>query len=199
MKRTAAVIVASTALSLLLAACSSTAPSSSGVAELPSPSASPASAPQASGSATPAASDVLAQALAYAQCLRTNGIPDWPDPNSQGVFDKSQVMHAAPNRTPQLDAAFNACERLLPTSMQGPTPAQIQQAWTDDRSFVQCMRALGVTNAPDPVSDDNGMPVFNLTGTGIDPKSPQIVAKAQQCQSQLHMQSLPRVSNGAGS
>jgi hypothetical protein len=196
MERTAAALAA-TALSLLLAACGGAPPNPSGVATLPSPSTG--SAAQASGSAAPAASGEMAQALAYAQCLRANGIPDWPDPDSHGVFDKSLVVRAAPNRTPQLDAAFNACESLLPSSMQGPTPAQVQQAWTDDRSFVACMRALGVTNAPDPVSDDQGMPVFNLAGTGIDPKSPQILAKAQQCQTQLHMPALPHVSGGAGS
>jgi hypothetical protein len=204
MKRTAAVTLASTALSLLLAACGGTPPSPSGVATMPSPSAGSAaqasgSAAQASGSASPAASGEMAQALAYARCLRANGVPDWPDPDSHGVFDKSLVVRAAPNRTPQLDAAFNACESLLPTSMQGPTPAQVQQAWSDDRSFVACMRSLGVTNAPDPVSDDNGMPVFNLAGTGIDPKSPQILAKAQQCQTQLHMSGLPQVTGGSGS
>jgi len=197
MKHTAAVTLALTALSLLLAACGSTAPSPSGVATLPSPSTG--SAAQPNGSLAPAASGEMAQALAYAQCLRANGIPNWPDPDSHGVFDKSLVRRAAPNRTPQLDAAFNACESLLPTSMQGPTPAQIQQAWTDDRSFVACMRSLGVSNAPDPVSDEQGMPVFNLAGTGIDPKSAQILAKAQQCQSQLHMSGLPRVTGAAGS
>ena len=197
MKRTAAVTLASTAVSLLLAACGATAPTPSGVATLPSPSAR-ASTP-AGDAAAPAASDQLAQALAYAQCLRANGIPDWPDPDSRGVFDKSLVKRAAPNRTPQLDAAFNACENLLPTSMRGPTPAEVQQAWTDARSFLQCMRGLGVANAPDPASDDQGMPVFNLAGTGIDPRSPQILAKAQQCQSQLHLQSLPHVSVGTGS
>jgi hypothetical protein len=197
MKRTAAVTLASTAISLLLAACGGTPPTPSGVAALPSPSTG--SAAQAIGSAAPAAGDALAQALAYAQCMRANGVPEWPDPDSHGVFDKSLIKRAAPDRTPQLDAAFNACENLLPTSMRGPTPAEVQQAWTDARSFLQCMRALGVTNAPDPASDDQGMPVFNLAGTGIDPRSPQILAKAQQCQSQLHLQSLPHVSVGTGS
>ena len=154
------------------------------------------SAAQASGAESPGASDAIAQALAYAHCMRANGVPGWPDPDSHGVFDKSLVFRAAPNITPQLEAAERACESVLPTSMQGPTPAQVQRAWTDARGFVQCVRALGLANAPDPVSDDQGLPVFNLSGTGIDPKSPQILAKAQQCQSQLHLSSLPRVSGG---
>jgi len=197
MKRTAAVTLASIAISLLLAACGSTPPGPSGVAALPSPSTG--SAAQASGSAAPAASDQVAQALAYAHCMRANGVPDWPDPDSHGVFDKVLVKRAVPNVTPQLVAAQNACQNLLPTSMRGPTPAQLQQAWTEARAFVQCMRAVGVANAPDPARDGQGLPYFNLAGTGIDPKSPEIVAKAQQCQSQLHLPAPPRVSGGAGS
>jgi hypothetical protein len=57
------------------------------------------------------------------------------------------------------------------------------------------MRSLGVPNAPEPVANRDGLPVYDLQGTGIDPNSPQIRAKAQQCQSRLHMSQLPSVSD----
>jgi hypothetical protein len=56
------------------------------------------------------------------------------------------------------------------------------------------MRSRGVTNAPEPVANRDGQPVYELQGTGIDPNNPQIRAKAQQCQSQLRMSQLPSVS-----
>jgi hypothetical protein len=31
------------------------------------------------------------QALAYAGCLRSHGVPLWPDPESSGAFDKSKL------------------------------------------------------------------------------------------------------------
>lgn len=193
------VIIAIAGVALLVAACGS-GPGNNGIATLPSPSVG--SAAQASPSPSPVPSDQVAQALAYAQCMRGHGVPAWPDPDGQGRFDKSMIIPAVGELgSPQYQtylAASAACQDLLPTSMQGPTEAQIQQAWVDDRSFAQCMRALGVTNAPDPVADGNGMPYFDIAGTGIDPNSPQILAEAQQCQSQLHLSSLPRVSGGGG-
>lgn len=200
MKRIAAVVATAT-VALLAAACSGSGATATGVAALPSPSA--ASTAQASPTLMPGASGQIAQALAYAQCMRAHGVPDWPDPNSSGVFDKSLVSNAVGQSlgTPQYQRylhAASACQDLLPTNMRGPTQAQVQQAWVDDRNFAQCMRSLGVTNAPDPVADDEGRPYFNLSGTGIDPNSPQIKAKAQECQSQLHLASLPRASGGGG-
>ena len=199
MKRIAAAI-ATTALALLVAGCGGSSPSSTGVATLPSPSAG--STTQASQMPTPNASDQVAQALVYAQCMRSNGVPDWPDPNSSGGFDKSQIRPAVGDLgSPlyqQYQAAFTACQDRLPTNMREPTQAQLQQEWTDDRNFAQCMRNHGVPNAPDPVSDDHGRPYFNLSGTGIDRNSPQLIAAAQDCQSQLHLSTLPLVSSGGG-
>ena len=38
-----------------------------------------------------AASTQGSGAIAYARCLRSNGVPHWPDPDSSGVFDKSKL------------------------------------------------------------------------------------------------------------
>jgi hypothetical protein len=197
-----ALIVATAALALLVAACGASQPSSTGVATMPNASAGPLA--RSSALPTSAASGEIAQALAYAQCIRSHGVSRWPDPDGSGVFDKSQVV-AAVGRTlgsPQYQAylqATSACQALAPSSMREPTPAQLQQQWADDRNFAQCMRDAGVSNAPDPVGDDEGRPYFNLSGTGIDPKSPQILAKAQACQLQLHLSTFPPATGGGGS
>ncbi len=117
------IIVAASAL-VLLAACGS-APPTAIVATLPSPST--ASAPNASGTAGPAASGETAEALAYAECMRSNGIPSWPDPNSRGGFDKSKLTAQQLDATDaQIQSAETACQHLLPTSSGGgarPRPA----------------------------------------------------------------------------
>jgi hypothetical protein len=193
-------IAAAAGLALLLAGCGS-GPAPTGVATLPSPSGASAAGAHASASPTPASSDQTAQALAFSRCMRSNGVPNWPDPDSSGGFDKARIIQAVGTSltSPQYHqylAASAACQDLMPANMREPTQAEVQQEWTDDRDFAQCMRDAGLTNAPDPVADDHGRPYFDIAGTGIDPNSPRIQAMAQACQSQLHMATLPPVSGG---
>jgi hypothetical protein len=50
-------------------------------------------------------------------------------------------------------------------------------------AYSQCMRSHGVPNLPDPIiSDGRVVIVFSLSRDGIDPHSPQILAKAHECQ-----------------
>src|ERR1700722_10836213 len=62
------------------------------------------------------ASSSYAQALAFAKCVRTHGVPLWPAPGRSGQFDKSDLT---PKRlgVSGLDAATaqHACRSLLPT------------------------------------------------------------------------------------
>ena len=75
---------------------------------------------------TSQAASALAQrrkrALAFAVCMRSHGVPNFPDPNSQGLF--TSKLHAS---APQVQAANKACQATLPTGadpLSGkPTPA----------------------------------------------------------------------------
>jgi hypothetical protein len=49
------------------------------------------------------------QALAFPVCMRSHGLPDFPDPNDQGLF--TSKLHAS---TPEVQAANKACQRTLP-------------------------------------------------------------------------------------
>jgi hypothetical protein len=51
----------------------------------------------------------LEQALAFAGCMRSHGVPHFPDPNSQGLF--TSKLDAS---TPQVQAANRACQKTLP-------------------------------------------------------------------------------------
>ena len=76
------VAVIATALTLLAAACGS----------------SPGSHPAQAG-----ASASQDSAVAFARCVRAHRVPNWPDPNSAGAFDKSklttQQLGAGPPRS----------------------------------------------------------------------------------------------------
>jgi hypothetical protein len=171
-----AAILATAAVVLLVTGCGASGPSSSGVATLPSPSAGSAGVartapPLASGGQT-------AQALAYAQCVRAHGVPNWPDPNGSGGFDKTKLtsQHLGVSDS-LLQAAGTACRPLLTSGgsgSRGPDPAEVQQALM----FSGCMRRHGMSNFPDP--DGSGR-IPDPASLGIDQGAPRFEAANQAC------------------
>lgn len=161
--QTATAIIATTALVLLAAACSGGSPSSAGSGGSPS----------AGGStATPSA-------VGYSQCMRSHGVPNFPDPNGSGEIPKATAQQLGVSSS-QYQTAQTACAHLLPNSGEA-SQADIQQMMSGMRGFAQCMRSHGVSNWPDPSTDRAGYPIFYLHNK-IDENSPQIVTTIHACQ-----------------
>lgn len=172
--RAAAAVIAAAALLLLLAACGG-APSSVGAGSSPAAT-SPAA--EASSTSAEAGSASSASAVAYSQCMRANGVPEYPDPDSGGHLPKGDAQHFGVSES-RYQAAGHACQHLLPAggSFAGQAnqciqagdcpPALVQQMLTVDRKFAQCMRSHGVPNWPDPVIGIQGGPVFRVSAAGI--------------------------------
>ena len=90
------------------------------------------------------------QALAYARCLRSHGVPLWPDPESSGSFDKSKLTpHQLGVSSSQIGTAEKACRSLVPTYSATQQPHVLALALR----FSRCMRANGAANFPDPESN----------------------------------------------
>jgi hypothetical protein len=139
-----------------------------------------------SGSAAPRAQgqSKYAQALSYAQCMRSHGVPGFPDPNSQGEFALagSGVSSAINPASAQFQTAQNACHHLDPhTGIE--SPQQHAQNISQALRYVQCMRSHGIANFPDPPS--SGKLVFNPQKLGIDPNSPQYQNAQNACRKYL--------------
>jgi hypothetical protein len=149
-----------------------------------------------SGSAAPLASGPEAstsQTLAYARCMRSHGVPSFPDPTSSGL-PKAEVVSARRVNPSRFDSANGDCAHLLPGGGgNGETPAQIAQDWQQFRQFAQCMRRHGVPNWPDPSarSTTDRRPAFDITAAGLDGNSPQLRAQAQRCATLVHIDGLP--------
>jgi hypothetical protein len=112
--------------------------------------------------------------------MRSHGIPNFPDPDSSGQIPKEEILQLRVSAS-VLQTAQGACQRLWP--YQAPTQAQLQQQLTDDLRFARCMRSHGVPNLPDPIiSDGRVVFVISVSRDGFDPHSPQILAKARECQ-----------------
>ena len=121
------------------------------------------------------------QALAFSRCIRAHGVSDWPDPDSRGVWPKSQVELAAGST--RYDAASRSCRDLLPYGGPGVAPSAVvlRQIRIDMAEFTLCMRSHGVPSWPDPTLD-RGRDVFDPEAVGIDPGSPRVGAATHRCE-----------------
>jgi len=129
-----------------------------------------------SHSATSSGGNPNRGALAYARCMRSHGITDFPDPNSQGGFSAPNGMN--PN-TPQYAAANNACKSLDGSATPPPYNPTVAAALL---KYAICMRAHGLSWFPDP--NAQGHLDINLP-KGMSPNSPQYVAANNACSADL--------------
>lgn len=135
-------------------------------------------------------------AVTYSHCMRSRGVPDYPDPASNGALPKTSAQTLGVSNS-RFQAAQSACQQELPAATSSQQQAQqclqagdcpqavVQQMLTADRAFARCMRSHGVPNWPDPTTDSEGRPVFNLVPAGIthsQTHSPPISDKLAACE-----------------
>ena len=113
----------------------------------------------------------------FSQCMRSNGVPNFPDPDPNGAIPKESLQQLGVS-TSQLRSAQNACGHLLPNGGGGPTAAQVQQIRALSLHFSQCVRRHGVENFPDP--DSSGR-IPDPATVGINQGSPKFEAANQAC------------------
>jgi hypothetical protein len=53
-----------------------------------------------------------AEALKYAECMRSHGEPDFPDPNGQGIIQVKSATGVLDQNSPQYGKAAKACQSL---------------------------------------------------------------------------------------
>jgi hypothetical protein len=136
------------------------------------------------GTSAKTASD---QALKFASCMRSNGVPNFPDASAGGGIQISPGSGLNP-QSPAFQAAQKACGKLLPGGGPGPrkpTRAQFVAAL----AFARCMRTHGLPHFPDPLASFPGRsgPIISLRGMmfqpgpGLDPQSPAFQQAASHC------------------
>ena len=117
--------------------------------------------------------------LAFSQCMRSNGMPNFPDPQRfVGGNVKLTIHQLAPSQ-----AALSACNHLLPTNGGGGPQETAQQQRTqlaDGLSFARCMRSHDVSRFPDPTAQGQ-LTVEMVRAQGIDVHSPAVLRAVQAC------------------
>jgi hypothetical protein len=118
--------------------------------------------------------------VAWSACMRSHGVPNFPDPGSTGQIrlDPRKLAESGIDvDSPRFKRAARACLRLQPKGARAtarqPTAAQ-QQAML---RFAQCMRSHGVPNFPDPQPGG----ALDLAQKVAAPNSPQVKATEHTC------------------
>jgi hypothetical protein len=160
-------IVASIACGALVTAACGSSSANPGVAQLTA-TGSNSSAPN--GSAKDAATP-----LAHSECMRSHGLPDFPDPGPIHI-DVRTHPDLDPS-SPAFIAAQKACISVQPggTAGAGVTPAMQAAAL----AYSACMRTHGFPNFPDPVFDSSGE---HVAINGIDTDSSLFQNADKTCQ-----------------
>jgi hypothetical protein len=144
----------------LISACGSKAPAATGT-----------SSASANSTATNSAATDIDKAVKFSQCMRSNGLSDFPDPNASGQLTIDAIANGSgvDTNTPAFQQALSACKDLEPAGFTGTErTAQQQEAGL---KFAQCIRDNGVPDFPDPTPDgplvDTNRIPFAATSDGM--------------------------------
>jgi hypothetical protein len=160
--------------------------------------------PSTGGSPHARGSTSSPSAVAYSACMRSHGVPNFPDPASGGQVPKADPQQLGVS-TSQYQTAQQACAYLLPSTgsteeqqqetqcaMAGNCSQAVVQQWMSGlRTLAQCLRSHGEPNWPDPIITSGGLPHFNYSQAGIDHHSPPVLAKVQVCIGLTGFEGLP--------
>lgn len=160
----------------LLAACGGT--SGPGVASVGSTTTTSPAVGTANPSPFQGPAKEYGYALTYAECMRTHGVPDFPDPTrSNHGFSFNPD---ADSKAPSFSSANGTCKHFLPDDGGPPTAAQLAAETTRLLKFARCMRTHGEPNFPDPIISPH---MFGFSINGIDLNSSQYKKAQRACSS----------------
>jgi hypothetical protein len=185
--RVAALAAALIALGVLVAGCGGNSPTD-GVASLSShtskTSTTSSTAAGASGGSDSSASPD-SQAVAYAACMRTHGVANFPDPKVSTNGNEVKVaigVNPSITGNPHFKSAQRACGKLLPGGGPGEGPNH-QITPSEQARYLKaaaCIRSHGVPTFPDPTFSGGGV---HIEHQGLNESSPEFKAAVHACES----------------
>jgi hypothetical protein len=190
--------IALVGLALASAACSSD-PSTPGVAGAGTGDTATTSGSSSNQGAPSLTAAQKAQELAYSECMRSHGVPDFPDPNSNGQIQISGGPNSSTGFDPN-SPAFQTANKACQSKQPQPTKAQQAQALAAAIKQSQCMRNHGIKDYPDPSSSGGRvtMQIQASSGSDLNPNDPLFQKAAQACMPNSPLAKAPPTS-GNGS
>jgi hypothetical protein len=123
--------------------------------------------------------------FAYVQCMRSHGVPNFPDPIPGQGIPKDQIIRLS--GSPQFSVATNACQHVMPADGLGPqtTSQSPRTRLVAALAFSRCVRQRGFPNFPDPTAQGQLTPAM-VTAAGIDLHQPGLLAAGLACAPLTH-------------
>ena len=136
---------------------------------------------------------VMSTALHYANCMRSHGVTDFPDPNSKAEFQIQPIQVHNGVRTVSRDLlasspAFQSAQRVcgsLGSAGRQVTAVQEKQEFHLTLEAAVCMRANGVPNYPDPKWLNGSIDANYNPSLNINPSAPAFLKAAKKCAHRL--------------
>jgi hypothetical protein len=139
---------------------------------------------EAASSGGPESPTVAADFLKFAACMRSHGVPNFPDPSSHGGIQIAAGSGVDP-ASPAFQSAQNKCQKLLPGGGPGKVPAPSASDTRAALAWAQCVRRHGVPNFPDPSASAtaglNFRGIVFPVGPEFNPRSPAFEQAQASC------------------
>jgi len=105
--------------------------------------------PTNGASISASAASAVDSGVAFSRCIRSHGVPSFPDPRVSGHTVRMGPPRAV--QSPAFQSAVHSCQRLLPKGPPGPEPPS-SQAESRLLDASACMRKHGISGFPDPTT-----------------------------------------------
>jgi hypothetical protein len=133
--------------------------------------------------------DGVSQAYAFSRCMRSHGLPNFPDPKvsvGQGHTSVGIAVNPSETSSPKFNSAQKACQGILPT----PNGHSAQHSGPSKQvllAFARCMRSKGIQAFPDPDAQGQ-LRLPAVIAAGVDIHSHQFLDAATSCVGVTHGQ-----------
>jgi hypothetical protein len=114
----------------------------------------------------------------FSACMRSHGVPNFPDANPEGEIQAAGIDKTSP----AFRRAYHSCRGRLGgrrRPVHGQSTPELQRQLL---AFARCMRSHGVPKFPDPIFHPDGRVEI---GVPQDPNSPSFIAAANACRGKL--------------
>jgi hypothetical protein len=121
------------------------------------------------------------KAVKFAECMRDNGVSEFPDPDASGKLTIDGVVNGSPldPSSPAWKKAIIACKDLEPPGFTGDKRSPEQQKAA--LKFAQCVRDNGVKDFPDPTPDGPIIDTNRIPSTARNGGMSILHAAMQKC------------------
>ncbi len=118
-------------------------------------------------------------AVKFAQCMRENGVEDFPDPGADG----GTAIRVGPESgidPEEMEVAQKACEHLQEDIRPQMSEADQQEFKERALEHARCMREHGI-DMPDPEFSGGGKVTMKMKRGEVNPEDPEFQAAQKEC------------------